>query len=84
MSPTASPATNRSALVTGAARGLGEAIARRLHADGVRVVIADLDLERAEALARELDPTGARARALALDVSDPASIDRAFAELDAA
>ena len=44
----------RTAVVTGAARGLGEAIARRLHADGDRVVLADLDVEGIERLAAEL------------------------------
>ena len=44
----------RTAVVTGAARGLGEAIARRLHADGDRVVLADLNLAGVEELAAEL------------------------------
>ena len=55
----------RSAIVTGAARGLGAAIARRLHGDGLAVVLGDLDLGRAQALAAEL---GSPARAIALDV----------------
>ena len=42
------------AIVTGAARGLGEAIARRLHADGFGVLLADRDLEGAERVAGEL------------------------------
>ena len=42
------------AIVTGSARGLGEAIARRLHADGYRVALADLDFEGAGQVAREL------------------------------
>jgi len=42
------------AVVTGAARGLGEAVARRLHADGWRVALADLDLAGAERVAGEL------------------------------
>jgi 3-oxoacyl-[acyl-carrier protein] reductase len=42
------------AIVTGAARGLGEAIARRLHADGFRVLLADVDVEGAERVAVEL------------------------------
>jgi 3-hydroxyacyl-CoA dehydrogenase / 3-hydroxy-2-methylbutyryl-CoA dehydrogenase len=42
------------ALVAGGASGLGEATARRLHADGAAVVIADLNAERGEALAAEL------------------------------
>jgi len=44
----------RVAVVTGAARGLGEAVARRLHADGWRVALADLDLAGAERVAGEL------------------------------
>ena len=42
------------ALVTGAAQGIGEAIARRLARDGVRVCVADLDRERADAVAAEI------------------------------
>ena len=42
------------AIVTGAARGIGEAIARRLHADGYRVALADIDAEGAERVAAEL------------------------------
>jgi 3-oxoacyl-[acyl-carrier protein] reductase len=42
------------AIVTGAARGLGEAIARRLHADGYRVALADIDAGGAERIAAEL------------------------------
>ena len=55
----------RTAVVTGAARGLGEAIARRLHADGDRVVLADLDLGGVEKLAAEL---GSDASAVEHDV----------------
>ncbi len=42
------------AVVTGAARGIGEAVARRLHADGYRVALADIDAEGAERVAAEL------------------------------
>lgn len=42
------------AIVTGSARGLGEAIARRLHADGYRVALADIHLAGAERVATEL------------------------------
>jgi 3-oxoacyl-[acyl-carrier protein] reductase len=44
----------RTAIVTGAARGIGEAIARRLHADGHRVALTDIDLEGVERVADEL------------------------------
>jgi 3-oxoacyl-[acyl-carrier protein] reductase len=54
-------------IVTGAARGLGEAIARRLHGDGYRVVLADIDLEGAERVAAEL---GGGSRALRHDVRE--------------
>ncbi len=74
----------RSALITGAAQGLGEAIARRLHADGFRVAIADLNAEAATALAIELDASGATARAITVDVSDADSIKSAFADQVAA
>jgi NAD(P)-dependent dehydrogenase (short-subunit alcohol dehydrogenase family) len=55
------------ALVAGGASGLGEATARRLHGDGARVVIADLDAERGAAVAAEL---GDRASFVRADVSD--------------
>lgn len=45
----------RTAVVTGAARGLGSAIARRLHAEGCTVVLTDLDTDGITALAAELD-----------------------------
>ena len=66
----------RTAVVTGAARGLGAAIARRLHDDGDRVVLADLDAEGSERVAREL---GERAEALEHDVRDLASWERLLA-----
>jgi 3-oxoacyl-[acyl-carrier protein] reductase len=48
--------TARVAIVTGAARGLGEAIARRLHADGYRVALADVDVGGGERVASDLGP----------------------------
>ncbi len=47
----------RTAVVTGAARGLGAAIARRLAADGDRVLLADVNLEGAEEVAAEVGGT---------------------------
>jgi 2-hydroxycyclohexanecarboxyl-CoA dehydrogenase len=66
----------RSALVTGGAKGIGEAIARRLAAEGARVTIGDVDVEGAERVADEVG-----ADALRLDVTDP---DSARAAVDAA
>ncbi len=59
-------------IITGGARGIGEAIARAYAAEGAHVVIADLETTKAEALAEEL---GGKALALALDVRDKASIE---------
>lgn len=58
----------RVALVTGAGRGIGEAIARELHAGGARVAITDIDPTRAQAVAHSLDLQGTRATWLELDV----------------
>lgn len=55
--PAPKPLASRIALVTGAASGIGKAIATRLAAEGACVVIADLDLEKARAAAAELGGT---------------------------
>jgi len=58
----------RTALITGAGRGVGEAIARELHTGGGKVAVSDVDLAMAEAVAKALDPSGQTAVAVALDV----------------
>ena len=63
----------RNTIVTGAARGLGAAIARRLHADGDRVFLADVDLAGVETLASQL---GEGATAVEHDVRELASWER--------
>ena len=62
------------AVVTGGANGIGCALARKFSAEGARVVIADLDLERASTLASEIDGLAA-----AVDVGDESSL-RALVE----
>ena len=62
------------ALVAGGASGLGEATARRLHADGAHVVIADLNEDRGRSLAAEL---GERTRFVATDVTDAGAVGAA-------
>ncbi len=57
-------------IVTGAGRGLGRVIARHLHRQGHRVIVTDIDAVRAEALAAELDRSGATALGLRLDVRE--------------
>ncbi len=68
----------RTALITGAAQGLGAAIARALHGSGYLVVVSDLDGDGAEALAAELDPTGATAFGTALDVRHQSAFEAAL------
>lgn len=65
----------RSALITGAARGIGAAFARAYAAEGARVAIGDIDLARAEAVAAEIEG----AYAVHLDVTDQGSIDAGVA-----
>ena len=71
----------RTALVTGASQGIGEAIARRLSAQGARVIVAARSVDKLEALADELRGAGGEARALSLDLSDTASIAERLREL---
>ncbi|WP_434702014.1 L-iditol 2-dehydrogenase [Pseudomonas sp. D1-36] len=65
----------KSALVTGAARGIGRTFAQAYINEGATVAIADIDLERAKATATEL---GDSAFAVKMDVTDQASIDGAI------
>lgn len=69
----------RAAFVTGAAQGIGAAIARALHASGVAVAVADVNAAGAQELASELDSGGATTLALELDVRSRDSVQRAFA-----
>jgi 3-oxoacyl-[acyl-carrier protein] reductase len=68
-----------SAIVTGGARGIGEAIGRRLHRDGYAVALTDIDVEGAERVAAAL---GEGASALEHDVRDLGSWERLLAGLD--
>jgi NAD(P)-dependent dehydrogenase (short-subunit alcohol dehydrogenase family) len=72
MSETAQLLQHRRVLITGAARGLGEAFARSCVNAGARVVIADLEAERGAALAAEL---GVAAHFVHMDVASRASVD---------
>jgi 3-oxoacyl-[acyl-carrier protein] reductase len=66
------------AVITGGAAGIGEAIARRLSADGFAVVIADLDGNRAEEIATEISAHGGRAAARQVDISAAESVAALF------
>lgn len=71
--------TGRTALVTGAARGLGAAYARGLHAAGANVLVVDLLDEAGAQLVAEL---GAGSRFVHLDVTDEAGWDAAVTDAD--
>jgi len=69
----------KTALITGAATGIGRAVAERFAREGARVVIADRDADAAAATAAAI---GGVARAAVMDISDEASVEAAFAALD--
>ena len=71
--------TGKVAIVTGAAQGIGRAIASRLAAEGAKVALADIQFDAAARAAAEIGATGAAAIAVALDVT---SIDHAVAAAD--
>lgn len=74
----------RVAIVTGAARGLGAAIALRLANDGHAVAVLDLELSSAEAAAGKIVAAGGTAIAVAADVGDAGSVAAALTTIEAA
>lgn len=71
--------SSKSALITGAARGIGKAFASAYVAEGATVAIADINLAAAEATAAEIGPG---AYALHLDVTSQESIDKAISKVE--
>src|SRR5690348_12871182 len=69
----------RSALVTGAGRGIGRAIAERLAAEGARITLVARDRARLEAVARGIRDAGGEAQAVAADVASAPDVDTAIA-----
>src|ERR1700744_563818 len=65
------------ALVTGGAQGIGEAICRRLTWSGASVIIADVDIPKAEKLSKELE----RSTVVKMDVTDEAGVNATFKAL---
>jgi len=69
------------AIVTGAASGIGREIAHAYAREGAKVAVADLKLDAAQAVVRELEALGASALAVAMDVSSEAQVDAGVAEV---
>jgi NAD(P)-dependent dehydrogenase (short-subunit alcohol dehydrogenase family) len=65
----------RVAVITGAGSGIGRGLARRAAAEGMHVVIADIEAEALEETAAELSTGGTDVLAVRLDVSDPAAVE---------
>ncbi len=72
------------AVVTGAASGIGRAIAQEFAREGAKVCIADLSGDAAATTAAEIEAGGGRAMAVAMDVSDEAQVDAGIARIVAA
>lgn len=88
MAPVSSPSpllsadlSGKTALITGASRGFGRAFARLLAAMGADVIAAARSTDALAELVAEITSEGGQAHAVAMDVSDPRSIEAAFAHI---
>jgi 3-oxoacyl-[acyl-carrier protein] reductase len=70
----------RVAIVTGAARGIGQSIALTLAREGADVVVTDVDLEGAQRVAQEIEGLGRKAKAIQADVSQREAVRRLVSE----
>ncbi|MDD4628755.1 MAG: SDR family NAD(P)-dependent oxidoreductase [Candidatus Peribacteraceae bacterium] len=70
--------TGKVALVTGAMRGMGEADAIALAAQGATVIVTDIDQKACEAVAKKIESAGGKAVAFAMNVTDKKQIDAVF------
>ncbi len=71
--------TGKVALVTGAAQGIGRAIALLLARNGADIVVSDINLEKAEETAKEVRAIGPKAMAVKVDVANLSDVDRMVA-----
>ena len=72
---------NKTALVTGARRGIGKGIAKKLAQDGAKVVVTDIDLEDCKEVVKEIEKEGGEAIALELDVTAKENIKNVIKEV---
>lgn len=72
---------DRFAIITGAARGIGKAIAEKFSEEGASVALWDIDLDSAEDVADALDPSGKKALAMKADITKQGEIDNALSEV---
>ena len=73
--------SNKVALVTGAGRNVGRAVAKRLAAEGARVVVNDFFADRATAVAGEIQDSGGRARGIQADITAEDQVKAMVAEI---
>ena len=66
--------TTRTAVVTGAARGIGAAVAKRLASDGFAVACVDLQATSCEPIVENIEAAGGKAFAVGLDVADEQAV----------